>query len=181
VAIARKHDHLMAAGGKRLDQTASDEPGGPGHQHALANGERGHQRLHRRAFEPPRAARGQEVAHAEQCCTKRRQRGGNAPKSMIGGLDGRRILRPFDQDREQQRHDGAVVDRKERVIDALGRGKLSADILLDEIHEGDDHLDNEHADHQHRQIAVRLRPAEHDEQTGIEQVADRVQLELVLL
>ena len=63
-------------------------------------------------------------------------------------------MRPADQDRQQQHQDRAVIERKQRVIDALAGRQLAAQILLDEIHQRDDELRRQHRDDHHRQDAV---------------------------
>src|SRR5262249_6840236 len=54
-------------------------------------------------------------------------------------------------------------------------------VLLDEVHERDHHLDDQQRDHQQRQEAVRLAPAEREKERRVEQIADAVQAQLVLL
>src|SRR5262249_50303659 len=51
----------------------------------------------------------------------------------------------------------------------------------DEVHQRDHHLDGQDDDQEHRQNAVRLAPAESEEERGVDQVADAVQAQLVLL
>ncbi len=62
------------------------------------------------------------------------------------------------------------------MVDPLAGGKLAAHILLDEIHQRDDDLDQQHRYDQHRDNAVHFAPAQGQEQQRVEHVAHAVQL-----
>ena len=67
------------------------------------------------------------------------------------------------------------------MIDAFAGRQFPAHVLLDEIHQRDDDFGCQHRDDQHRQDAVHLQPAQHQEQQRIEHVAQRMELQLVAL
>jgi hypothetical protein len=88
---------------------------------------------------------------------------------------------PRDQNRQQQNQDGAVIQRQQSVVDAFTRRQLSAQVFLNEIHQGHDHFHDQNGDHDHRPEPVNFQPAERQEQQGVERVAHAMELELVAL
>ena len=88
---------------------------------------------------------------------------------------------PFDQHRQQQNEDGAVIHRQQSVVDPLARRQFPAHILFNEIHQRDEDFHDQHRDNDHCPKAADFRPAEHQEQQGVEHIADAVELKLMTL
>ena len=85
------------------------------------------------------------------------------------------LVRPAEQHGDDQDKDRTVIEREQRVIDALGGRKLPAHVLLDEIHQRDDEFGAEDGQNDHSERAVGFEPSEHHEQKGIEQIAHAMQ------
>ena len=178
--IARQHDHVVARAIERLHQPAPDEAGRPGDQEGLPAGKRHDQVLGRRD-ERVRAARGEQVARAEDCRAERCKHHQGAPRPVRRELYRGAFASPRDQHRHREHQDGAVVDREQCVVDAFARGQLAAHVLLDEVGERDEHLDGERRHHQHGEQPVHLKEAEHEEQHRVDEAARRMQGQLVAL
>jgi hypothetical protein len=165
-AVAHQHGDLMTGLGQRFDQAAADEAGGAGHQHVLSAGKRRDEFASLACGEPPQPSRRAEVAQSEHENAERRHGRDQAERPVVRRLDCSRLLRPSDQDGQREREDCAVVEREQRVGDALARREPAARVLLDEIDQRDDDLDEQHCHHQHRPDAMHLEAAEQHEQHG---------------
>ena len=179
--VARQHDRAMAGGGERLDDARSDEPGRAGDEHGLARGQRRHQVVRLAGRQTPQPLSGGEIAPAEQRNAGRRDRCQHAPGAMGRRHERGRGPRPGYEVGHEQRQDGTVVERQQRMVDALARRQLAARVLLDEVHQRHDDFDDQHGEHRHCPEAVRLGPTERDEQQGIKEVARAVQPQFALL
>src|ERR1700729_1493328 len=67
------------------------------------------------------------------------------------------------------------------MVDTLACGKFTAEVFLNEIHQRDDDLGDENHDHNDGPDAVNFKPAQCQEQQGVENVSHAVKLEFVTL
>jgi len=179
--VARQHDDLVARARQRLGEPPADEASGAGDQHALPARQRPDQLTRVAEDELLRPARREEVAQAEHdysCCRQRRQ---NANDAVPNWNDRGRLGCPANQNGNEKRKHGTVVDGQQRVRDALARRQLSAHILLDEVGERDDDFGPQHGDYQHRPKTPELKQAEREEEHGVGEIARGVELELAAL
>ena len=146
----------MARARQRLAEPAADEAGGAGDQHALSARQRPDQVGRAAEDEPLRPARSEKVTQAEHDHAGCRQRGQHAADTIPNRNDRGRLLCPADQNRNEQREDGTVVDGQQRVGDALACRQLSAQVLLDKVGERDDDFRRQHGNHQHRPEALEI-------------------------
>ena len=179
--IAHEHDDLVARAGERFDQASPDEAGAAGDEHALPGRQCPRQLRRIAGNEPSDATRGVKVTQPEQDHAQCRQGGERAADAVPDRNDRSRLHRPAEQDRDEQRQDGAIVDRQQRMGDPLARRQLAAQVLLDEVDQRDDELRRQHGDHQHGRHAVRLGEAEHEEEHGIGEVSHGMQNKLAPL
>ncbi|MCS6622743.1 hypothetical protein N0B44_07470 [Roseibacterium beibuensis] len=179
--IPDQGDDLVARAGQGGDQAAADEARGAGDQHTSAAGE---VPTHRGGVGRDQAVgssgRGQ-IAQAEESDPRRGPGHHPAPRTVGHRDQPRRPCRPADQERDQQGQDGPVVQGQQGMGDALAGRQAAGSVFLDEVRQGDHHLDGQQDQDDDRQPALWFGPADQQEQGGVDQVSDPVQPQFRLL
>ena len=171
----------MAGVGQCQRQPVADESGRAGNENGLPARQARDEAVNGPVVQPGKPPRGGEIAEPAQAGADRRRRGEDAPESIMRWGDRRRPPGPFDQHRQQQNEDRAVIQRQQSMVDAFAGRKFSAHVLFDEIHQRDDDLGGQNRDNRHRRQPVRLQPTQHQEQQRVEHVARAVEPKLVAL
>ncbi len=171
----------MTGVGETGNRSAADETGCAWDQDGLPSGQSAGEAGYRRAMQSREPLGCREVAHSADANTNGGYRREDAPGAVIRRLERAGPGCPFDQDRQQENKDRAVVKHQQSVIDPFARRKFPAHVLFDKIHQRDDDFHDQDRDDQHRPDAVDFQPAERQEQQRIKRVAHAIELKLTPL
>nr|WP_246328929.1 hypothetical protein [Brevundimonas lenta] len=179
--IADQGDDLVTGAGQGLDQPTADEAGCAGDEDASAARKLTPHQGGVGLDQTVGAFAGGQVAQTEDEDAGGRGAGHQTPQAMRGRGEGRRLIAPRQQKGRKQDEDGAVVQGQQGMGDALRSRQTAGAVLLDEVGQGDDHLDGQQNHDGDGEQAFRLGPRDHQEEGRVDEVADAVQTKLGLL
>ncbi|HYC96472.1 MAG TPA: hypothetical protein VEB62_00815 [Brevundimonas sp.] len=168
--VSDEGDHLMSRAGQRGDQAPADEPGRAGDENTTAARQLPADGRGLGCDQPVGASRGGQITQAEDEYAGRGGGGHPAPQTVRDGDEPGRLARPAQQQRREQGQDGAVVEGQQGVGDPLRRRQPARPVFLDEVGQGDDHLDGQQDEYGGGQPSPRLGPADQQEERGVHQV-----------